>query len=255
MSRNGSDEPKARRPGQDEPKPLPKRFYEDATVGAAKDRQFPVLLDGRSVKTPRKSALQLPTEALAQAVAAEWQAQVERIDPTLMPLTRLANTAIDAVTGQEVEVRADVVKYIGSDLLCYRADMPQSLVVTQAKAWDPVLAWASRRLGVTFAVAHGIIHVAQAPGNALAFADAIGGLDVFRLTSLHVMTTLTGSALLAFAVVEAKLTAEAAWSAAHIDEDFQIARWGADEEAETRRARRFAEMAAAVRLVELLGRS
>ena len=127
MSNDGGDAPVVRRLGQDEPRQLPKRFYKKASVGSGKDRQFPVLLDGRPVKTPKKIALQLPTKALAEAVAAEWQAQAQRIDPTLMPLTRLANTTLDAVTGQEVEVRADVVRYAGSDLICYRAEQPQSL--------------------------------------------------------------------------------------------------------------------------------
>ena len=147
------DDPPARRPGQEEARPLPKRFFKDATVGTVKDRQYPVLLDGRPVKTQKKSALQLPTKALAEAIAAEWQAQRERIDPATMPLTRLANTALDGVTGQEIEVRADVVKYAGSDLLCYRAEQPRSLIDAQARAWDPVLVWGKRRLGVTFAVA------------------------------------------------------------------------------------------------------
>ncbi len=244
-------------PGQQEIKPLPKRFYTDASVGnvTATDpgsASYPLLLDGRGVKTPRRKALALPTAALAQAVAAEWQAQVAVINPALMPLTRLANTAIDGVTGREADVRADIVKYAGSDLLCYRAESPDALAQRQAAMWDPVLSWANGRLGAVFQTGRGLMPVPQSPATATAFAAALEPLDAFRLTSLHVMTTLTGSAVLALAVLECKLSAEAAWTAAHVDEDWQIERWGTDAAAETRRARRWTEMTAAARMLDLL---
>ena len=253
-------------PGQQEIKPLPKRFYKDATVGEAPIAVpaatpgislcvggYPVLLDGRGAKTPRRKALVLPTEGLAGAVAAEWQAQLSVINPVLMPLTRLANTALDGVMGREADVRADIVKYAGSDLLCYRAESPAALTRRQAEHWDSVLAWANGRLGAVFQTGSGLMPVRQPPGIATALAVALEPLDAFRLTSLHVMTTLTGSAVLALAVLEGELAAKAAWLAAHVDEDWQIERWGADGEAEIRRARRWTEMTAAARMLELLG--
>ncbi len=240
-------------PGQQEIKPLPKRFYTDATMGPQSGSgDYPVLLDGRGAKTPRRKALALPTIGLAKAVAAEWQAQVKDINPALMPLTRLANTALDGVSGREADVRADIVKYAGSDLLCYRADNPDALAQRQASLWDPVLAWANGRLGVVLQTGRGLMPVYQPPGVASAFAAALEPLDAFRLTSLHVMTTLTGSAVLALAVLEGKLSPEAAWTAAHVDEDWQIERWGSDGEAETRRVRRWTEMTAATRMLDLL---
>ena len=239
-------------PGRQEIKPLPKRFYASAAAGPVTAEGFPILLDGRGAKTPKRSALRLPTPALAEAVTAEWQAQAERINPALMPLTRLANTAIDGVTGREADVRADIVKYAGSDLLCYRAERPDGLVQRQAELWDPILVWATSRLGCTFTTGRGLMPVTQPLATAAAVAAAIAHLDAFRLTSLHVMTTLMGSALLALAVSEGQFSAEAAWTAAHVDEDWQIAQWGGDAEAEVRRARRWAEMAAAGRMLALL---
>ena len=239
-------------PGRPEIKPLPKRFYTEATIGGPESGGYAILLDGRGAKTPKRSALKLPALGLAHAVAAEWQAQATRIDPALMPLTRLANTAIDGVTARETDVRADIVKYSSSDLLCYRAERPDGLVRRQAALWDPVLAWAVRRLGTSFKTASGIMPVNQPPASDAAIAAAIADLDAFQLTGLHVMTTLMGSALLALAVLEGHLAADAAWTAAHADEDWQIAQWGGDAEAEARRARRWSEMAAASRMLELL---
>lgn len=238
-------------PGRQEIKPLPKRFYTNAAAGPEAAGGFPILLDGRSAKTPRRSVLQLPTLALGQAVAAEWQAQTQQINPALMPLTRLANTAIDGVTGRETDVRVDIVEYSGSDLVCYRAESPEALVRRQAERWDPVLAWAQDRLGVALRTASGLMPVKQPPTVATAFAGAIQPLEAFQLTGLHVMTTLMGSAMLALAVLEGHLTADAAWTAAHVDEDWQIAQWGGDAEAETRRARRWTEMSAASRMLQL----
>ena len=209
-------------------------------------------LDGRAAKTPKQTLLALPTLPLARAVANEWQAQAVEIDPQRMPLTRLANTAIDGVTSRAAEVWADVVKYSGSDMLCYRAERPDGLIRLQAAAWDPLLAWAGKRLGVTFRTTSGLMPVVQPPQTGIAYGSAIASLDAFRLTALHVMTTLTGSALLGLSVIDGHLTADAAWTAAHIDEDWQIAQWGPDAEAQSRRERRWTEMAAAARMLELL---
>lgn len=242
-----------RQPGR-EARPLPKRFYKTVTVEAwlRGDDGFRILLDGKAMRTPAKVLLAVPTSALAEAIAAEWEAQREHIDPAAMPLTRLVNSALDGVLGREGEVRADIVKYAASDLVCHRAAEPEGLAQRQAELWDPVLAWSRDALGARFVVAQGLMPVAQ-PGEARsAIAEALDGLDAFALAALHVMTTLTGSALLALAHARGHLTAEAAWAAAHVDEDWQIARWREDAEAALRRRLRWSEMQAASRLLVLL---
>lgn len=243
----------AKVPGRDsDPRPLPKRFYTTAEAGEHEGRHV-VLLDARVVKTPGKRLLAVETAALAAAIAAEWAAQGERIDPATMPLTRLANTTIDGVAPQADAVRADIVKYAGSDLVCYRATFPAELAAAQARAWDPVLTWAQSRLGARFFLADGVMPVAQLP-EALARVEAhVAPFGPFRLAAAHVMTTLTGSALLALATLDGALDAEAAWSAAHVDEDYQISQWGEDAEAKARRAKRHDDMKAAARLVALAG--
>lgn len=218
-------------------KPLPKRFYKEVSV-AADDGGFSVLLDGRKVRSPRKHVLTLPTEVLATMAADEWAAQAETIDPGKMPLTTLAFTAIDAVAGAEESVATEIVKYSGSDLLCYRAETPVELVRTQAIHWDPVLRWADEVLGARFVVNTGLMPVDQPPEAAGAIARAITGIPALKLAALHVLTTLMGSAVLALAVHRGHMTLEAAWAAAHVDEDWQIAQWGEDAEAQRRRERR-----------------
>lgn len=254
MSEHSDDRRKTipKHPGQQEVRPLPKRFYIAAVAAPGKTGGFTVELDGRTAKTPKKTVLLLPTLPLARAVANEWQAQAVEIDPSRMPLTRLANTAIDGVTGRDAEVRADIVRYSGSDMLCYRAGHPDVLIGLQTAAWDPVLAWAGHRLGTTFLTTRGLMPVVQPPQTSAAYGAAIADLDAFRLTALHVMTTLTGSALLSLSVLDRHLTATAAWAAAHIDEDWQIAQWGPDAEAQVRREGRWTEMAAAARMLDLL---
>ena len=231
-------------------KPLAKRFYKSAGVSAAPP--FAILLDGRAVKTPAKSPLHLPTRALADAVAAEWNAQAAEINPAHMPLTRFANTALDAVSQTLPEVAADIVSYAGRDLLCYRAEAPADLVRAQSAKWDPVIAWFEKSLAARLRVVAGIMPVDQ-PGEALAaIAKVLEPHDAFHLTALHVMTTLTGSALLAVAHDQGFLTADDAWAAAHVDEDHQIALWGEDYEASDRRRRRTTEFHAACRMINLL---
>jgi len=229
----------------------PKRFYRTVTVDGAAPA-FRVLLDGRPMRTPAKRELAVPSKALAEAVATEWDAQGERIDPASMPLTRLVNSAIDGVTGREAEVRADIAKYGASDLLCYRAEGPAELVRRQAEAWDPVLAWAREALGAPLVLGQGIVQVAQPEAAAAAMQRALSEPDAFSLAAHHVMTTLTGSALLALAHARGRLSAEQAWSAAHVDEGWQTSQWGEDAEAKARRDRRWAEMQAASRLLALL---
>lgn len=216
------------------PRPLPRRFYRLASASA----DHAILLDGKAVKTPLKNALRLPDAALAAAVAAEWQAQMEVINPALMPLTRLANSAIDGVAAQRAAVIADLASYAGSDLTCYRADEPQALRKRQNSLWDPVLAWAGSRLGVVFRPHAGINHVPQDPAALAAVSAHAAGLDDFRLAAAHSLATLTGSALLALMLLDGSCTAEQGWAAAHVDEDWQIEHWGDDAEAKQARAAR-----------------
>lgn len=235
---------------------LPARFYKSVTVAESADgKGFGVLLDGRTVKTPARRNLEVPGRGLAQALAAEWSGQQAVIDPAAMPLTRLVNTALDGVASRTTEVAADIVKYAGSDLVCYRADFPEGLVARQIELWDPVLAWLARRFGSELRVQCGLMHVAQPQAALDAFAAVVAPLDAFSLTALHVMTTLMGSAVLALAVLEGELSPEAAWDAAHVDEDWQITEWGADAEAMARREFRWKEMQAAAKLVRLAVRA
>ena len=229
--------------------PLPKRFYKAAVVGEVAGG-YGLLLDGRGVKTPKKAPLVLPSRPLAEAIAAEWMAQGERIDPATMPLTRLANTAIDAVVDSRAEVAADIVAFAGTDALCYRAESSDPVAGCQGPACDPVLDWAADTLGARLKVREGILHLEQPTETLAAVAKAVAVYDVWQLSALHVMTTLTGSAILALAVARRHLTAAEAWRIAHVDEDWQISRWGTDEEAQLRRAYRWGEMQAAARFFE-----
>ena len=230
--------------------PLPRRFYRQAGVEAA-EGGFRVVLDGRPVRTPARRFLVAPSRALAEALAAEWDAQGETIDPATMPLTRLANSIIDGIATAPAPVAAEIEKYLGSDLLFYRADAPQGLVDRQAHRWDPVLAWAREVLGARFVLAQGIVHAAQ-PEGAIAAARAAMPSDPWRLGALHAVTTLTGSALLALALLRGRLTADEAWDAAHVDEDWNMEQWGRDEVALARRAARRAEMDAAAKVLARL---
>ena len=230
---------------------LPKRFYKEV---ATKDDGGGValLLDGKPVRTPGKAPLVLPTRALAEAVAGEWRAQGERIDPTTMPLTKLANSAIDGVSGREQAVIDDILAFAGADLLCYRARGPRGLVEAQETQWDPVLAWVRDALGVPLFLAKGIVHVAQPAASLDRIKETLAGSDAFGLAALHVMTSLTGSALLALAVAQGRMSPEEAWVAAHVDEDWQISQWGEDAEAAARRKNRWRDFAAAARMLKLV---
>lgn len=223
---------------------LPKRFYDEASIGEGADG-FVLLLDGRPARTPAKVALAVPTRALAQRLAAEWARQGAHIDPSTMPVTRLVNVALDAVVPNPAPVRAEIAKYARSDLLCYRAGEPAGLVAKQAGHWDPILAWARDALGARFILSEGVTFVVQPESAIAAIESAVAAYEGLGLAALEVMTTLTGSALIALGVARGALRLEAAWAAAHVDEDWNIALWGEDDEAKARRARRFTEMQAA----------
>jgi chaperone required for assembly of F1-ATPase len=230
----------------------PKRFYQAVGVAEATGGGYRVLLDGKPLRTPRKVEVALPTRSLAEAVAAEWDAQGERIDPARMPLTRLVNSALDGVAGREAHVRADMCKYAASDLVCYRAAEPDALARRQREAWDPILAWARDTLGARFVVVEGIMPVQQPEACTSAVAAALARYDAFALTALHAMTTLTGSILLALAHAQGRVTAEQAWANAHVDEDWQVEKWGWDAEAKARRDSRWTQMQAASQLLASL---
>jgi chaperone required for assembly of F1-ATPase len=224
---------------------LRKRFYSQAHIGEASVGGFPLLLDGKPVKTPARRPLAAPSAALTEKIAEEWNAQAALIDPAGMPLTRLANAVIDAVADMPEAVADEVTKYLGSDLLCYRAAAPEGLVASQTREWDPVLAWARAATGARFVLAQGVVHVAQ-PAEAIAAMGAKIPADPWRLGAVSTITTLTGSALLALALAEGALDADAVWAAAHVDEDWQRSQWGSDDAEIERRAYRYGEFGAAV---------
>lgn len=209
------------------------------------------MLDARPVRTPQRTPVVLPTRALAEAIAAEWEAQESKIRPERMPLTRLANSAIDRAPVHRETVITGLLAYGETDLLCYRADWPQELVAHQSAVWDPILDWAGRELGADVETAVGVMPVAQPAEAMSAFEEALRKLDDFALTALNQMGSLTASLLLALAVEREHLTVEDAWRAAHVDEDWQIAQWGEDASARQRREAQWADMAAAARFLSL----
>ncbi|MDN2567453.1 ATPase [Aquibium sp. A9E412] len=233
--------------------PLPRRFYDAVATDRPDGEAHVVLLDGKPVRTPARAVLRLPTEAAARLVADEYAAQAAVIDPMTMPVTRLANTALDGVASDVQAVLEDVLRFASCDLVCYRAEGPEGLVERQAEAWDPVLDWARAALGARFLLAEGVMHVEQP-------REAVGAVGIhlamrqepMRVAALHVMTALTGSALLALAVEAGALDARDAWAAAHVDEDWNIRQWGEDAEAAARRAQRERDMMGAARLLAAL---
>jgi len=226
---------------------LRQRFYEQVLVEGGAG-EFRVTLDGRVVNTPARRPLTVSAPALAEGLAAEWKAQRDLIDPSRMPLTRLANTIIDGVVRSLAEVAADVANYLACDLVLYRAGHPQGLVERQAAAWDPVLGWSRMALGARFEVTYGMVHVAQSLQALRVMRNAIPD-DPWQLGAIHAITTLTGSALIALAFAGKGVSLAQAWSAAHVDEDWNMEQWGYDELALERRARRFAEMQAAAEVL------
>jgi chaperone required for assembly of F1-ATPase len=224
---------------------LTRRFYKSAAAADATDGRHEVRVDGRPVRTSGGAVLAVPSQTVAEVLAREWDAQGEFVNPATMPLTRLVNAAIDGVAQHMEEVRADIVRYAGSDLLCYRAEGPAELRRWQDETWSPVLDWLHQHLGAQLAVTTGIAHVAQPPEAIAAIARAVAPLDAMHLAALHSVTTLTGSPALALAVLHGRLTPTQAWEAAHLDEDWQARLWGADHEASQRRERRWLDMQAA----------
>jgi chaperone required for assembly of F1-ATPase len=226
------------------------RFYERVATAAIPEG-FAIELDGKPIRTPARRVLVAPMLGLAQAIAVEWERQSDIIDPAMMPLTRLANAIIDGVANSAPEVAAEIEKYLASDLLFYRAATPLEVRSRQSRHWDPVLAWARETLGADFILGEGVVHVSQ-PATALAAGSAAIARDPWRLGAIHAVTTLTGSALLALALSRGRLSADEIWQAAHVDEDWNMEKWGRDEMALERRAFRFAELQAAATILYLL---
>jgi chaperone required for assembly of F1-ATPase len=229
---------------------LRKRFYERAST-APEGKLHAVRLDDKPVRTPAGHLLAVPTLALAQTLAAEWDAQRDMIDPAKMPLTRLANSIIDGVSERPTPVADEIARYLASDLVCYRAATPRGLVERQVRQWDPIVSWARETLGARFLLAEGVMHVAQ-PQSTLAAAAAAIPSDPWKLGAVHSVTTLTGSALLALALTQGRITPDEAWAAAHVDEDWNMEQWGRDELALERRAYRHAELQAAATVLQNL---
>lgn len=228
-----------------------KRFWKEVTV----DREgegWGLRLDGRPVKTPARAALNVPTEALANAIADEWRAVGDSIDPRSMPLTGLANAAIDRVAPERRAFAEGLARYAEADLACYRAEGPRGLVAAQAQHWDKLLAWARRRYDVDFRTTTGLVHVAQPDATVEALAHAVEALDPFHLAGLSPLVTVGGSLVAALAVVEKAIAPEEAWEAVSVDERWQLEQWGADAEAETALANRRSDFLAGARFLGLL---
>jgi chaperone required for assembly of F1-ATPase len=232
-------------------RPAPRRRFFTTAATAPVAVGHGIELDGKAVRTPAGRILAAPTPALAEALAAEWDAQRDLIDPARMPLTRLANSIIHGVSERPDAVAAEIENYLASDLVCYRADAPPGLVARQAQHWDPLLAWAGDALGAPLRAGAGVVHIAQ-DEDALAHAHAAIPRDPWRLGALSAATTLAGSALIALALARGRLSVEEAWAAAHVDEDWNMEQWGRDELALERRAFRFAEFEAAATVLRLL---
>lgn len=227
---------------------LPKRFYVAVAV-EPQDGEYRLLLDGKPVRTPGRKLLTVRSLNAACALEAEWAGQVSHIDPVTMPLTRLLNAAIDGVSQTIEAVKDEIAAYAGTDLICHRAGDPPRLVERQRHAWDPVLDRIGKRFGIRPLVVEGVIAAAEVPGLAAAVRAVLPD-DPARLAALSQLTTLTGSVFLALELEERQLTADAAWAAAHIDEDWNAELWGADGEARDRRAYRRGEFDAAMLLIE-----
>jgi chaperone required for assembly of F1-ATPase len=230
--------------------PRRKRFYAHAGVVDAPDG-LAITLDDKPVRTSSGRPLVAPTREIGDAIVTEWDSQKEFIDPLTMPLTRFANSVLDAVVDRVEAVTDDIAKYLGSDLLFYRAGHPEALVAREAALWDPVVFWAADALGAHFILAEGIVHVRQ-PDSAIAAARAALPADPWSIAAVHMVTTLTGSALLALAMLRDVLDSDQVWAAAHVDEDWNIEKWGVDEEVAARRAARLVDFRAAGRILKSL---
>lgn len=230
---------------------LPKRFYEEVSVVEVEGGHT-VTLDGRHIKTPTHKDVVVSSLPLAEMMAAEWEEQEEFIDPDTMPHVKLVNSGVEGGAEAREALIAEVLKFCGNDLLLYRADSPRELVAKQDEVWDDALVRLARHFGVTFEPTVGILHKAQSPETLEKLASSLADLDHMRATAMVSITGILGSGLLAIALKEGLLDPDAAWAAAHVDEDYQIAQWGEDFEASARRERRYTEFDAAVNVLTWL---
>ena len=228
-----------------------RRFWKDVTVEPEDDR-WAIKLDGRPVRTPARALLALPTEALAEAIATEWNAVGETVDPRAMPLTGLANAAIDRVEPERQAFADGLARYAEADLACYRAEGPQKLIGLEEQQWGTLLGWARRRYDAEFVTTSGLIHVAQPPATIARLSQAVAPLDPFRLAGVSPLITIGASLIAALAVLEKAITPDEAWDAVSLDERWQLERWGADAEAEARLSNRRRDFLAAAAFLELL---
>ncbi|MCZ2328151.1 ATP12 family chaperone protein [Bartonella sp. F02] len=228
---------------------LPKRFYQEVSV-LLKENGFSILLDGNPVKTPAKRHLCVPTEALAERVAQEFDIQKKVIDPAKMPITRLVNTVVDGVVDDMQVIFEDLLRFAACDMVFYRAQTPKELVQRQCEQWDFLLDWAEEKIGARFNLAEGLVHIEQPREAIQAVSTYLRKVESpYVLAALHSMTTLTGSALIAFSVAEKKIDVDKAWAIAHLDEDWAMEQWGVDEEVITRRTYKKAEFDAASMMI------
>jgi chaperone required for assembly of F1-ATPase len=230
--------------------PQRRRFYTNPAM-AETAAGFVITLDDKPIRTPSARQVIVPAREIAEVVVAEWEAQKEFVDPLTMPMTRFANSVVEAVVDRIDAVREDIAKYFESDLLFYRAGHPEALVAREAAHWDPILFWAADALGAHFILAQGIVPIRQ-PESAIAAARAALPDDPWSIAALHVITTLTGSALLALALLRGVADADQVWAAAHVDEDWNCEKWGVDDEVAARRAARLVDFKAATRILKAL---
>ncbi len=228
-----------------------KRFYEKATV-ISLAQGFSVELDGREVKTPEKRLNFSPTKAMADVICAEWNAQGNKVVPDSMPMAKMQNTAIDRVDGRRSDLIAELVKYAGTDLLCYHSEFPEDLAARQKKLWQPLLDWVEKNHDITLKVTSGIIHVEQDKAQLGKLSEFLHSLDSFRLTAFYTITTLCGSVSIALNVFGGNITVDQAWAAAQLDDNYQIEQWGSDDEAKIRQDNMKAELDAAALFLDLI---
>jgi chaperone required for assembly of F1-ATPase len=228
-----------------------KRFWSDVAV-TREGEGYGIALDGRPVRTPGRVPLAVPTQALADAIADEWRGVQEVIDPRVMPLTGLANAAVDRIAPDPVAFAQGLARYGESDLLCYRAEEPPPLAERQAAAWDPILGWARARYDVHFEVTAGVMHVPQPRATLARLDDAVAARDAFELAALSPVVTVTGSLVLALALIEGAADADTVWHAARIDDDWQAEMWGEDDLATRTTAAHKADFDAGARMLDLL---
>ena len=228
-----------------------RRFYKAATAGAVPGG-FAVFLDGQQLKTPAGAPLALSRQGLAEALAAEWDAQAEEIRPRDMPLMRLLSTALDRIAAEPEPVVAEIAGYGAADLVCYRVEHPAALARRQQAIWQPLVDWATLRYDAPLAVTTGILAQPQPAGALAALRSAVAGLDPLALAGLHGAVTACGSLVVGLALVEGRIDAAAAWDAAQLEETWQIEHWGEDQEASRRRAAHRADIEATARYLRLL---